>query len=162
MEIQVGEGSNVSDAVIYDAIAALNADFAGESFFPANNAGAPFFNDPVDIDIEFCLATVDPDGNPTNGITRQNPDSLAGYTQNGMVTTSILAENYETALKSLCYWPVAEYCNIYVIHKLNGGSHHHWDLRTYHRLLVILETVLWYFADVFGFNNNGNQNGSAV
>ena len=73
----LGEGSNISDEIIYDAIAALNADFMGESFFPANNTGAPFFNAPVDVDIEFCLATVDPDGNPTNGITRQNPDSLS-------------------------------------------------------------------------------------
>ena len=155
---QIGQGSNISDAVIYDAIAALNADFAGESFFPANNAGAPFFNDPVDIDIEFCLATVDPDGNPTNGITRQNPDSLAGYTQNGMVTTSILAENYETALKSLCYWPVAEYCNIYVIHKLNGGS----SPLGFAYLPPINNNIrdgIVVFRGVFGFNNNGNQNG---
>ena len=153
----VGEGNNVSDEVIYDAIAALNADFAGESFFPANNIGAPFYNDPVDIDIEFCLATIDPDGNPTNGITRQNPDSLAGYTQNGMVTTSILAENYETALKSLCYWPVAEYCNIYVIHKLNGGLS---PLGfAYLPPISNLRDGIVMARPVFGFNNNGNQDG---
>jgi len=153
----VGEGSNISDEIIYDAIAALNADFIGESFFPANNTGAPFFNDPVDIDIEFCLATVDPDGNPTNGITRQNPDSLAGYTQNGMVTNSILAENSETALKSLCYWPVSEYCNIYVLHKLNGGGS---PLGfAYLPPTTSLRDGIVVFRGVFGFNNNGNQDG---
>ena len=151
----LGEGSNISDEIIYDAIAALNADFMGESFFPANNTGAPFFNAPVDVDIEFCLATVDPDGNPTNGITRQNPDSLAGYTQNGMVTTSILAENSELALKSLCYWPIAEYCNIYVVHKLNGGGS---PLGfAYLPPTSNLRDGIVVFRNVFGFNNNGNQ-----
>ena len=151
----LGEGSNISDEIIYDAIAALNADFMGESFFPANNTGAPFFNAPVDVDIEFCLATVDPDGNPTNGITRQNPDSLAGYTQNGMVTTSILAENSELALKSLCYWPIAEYCNIYVVHKLNGGGS---PLGfAYLPPTSNLRDGIVVFRGVFGFNNNGNQ-----
>lgn len=151
----LGEGSNISDEIIYDAIAALNADFMGESFFPADNTGAPFFNDPVDIDVEFCLATVDPDGNPTNGITRQNPDSLAGYTQNGMVTNSILVENSELALKSLCYWPIAEYCNIYVVHKLNGGSS---PLGfAYLPPTSNLRDGIVVFRGVFGFNNNGNQ-----
>jgi len=151
----LGEGSNISDEIIYDAIAALNADFMGESFFPANNTGAPFFNAPVDVDIEFCLATVDPDGNPTNGITRQNPDSLAGYTQNGMVTNSILAENSEFALKSLCYWPIAEYCNIYVVHKLNGGGS---PLGfAYLPPTSNLRDGIVVFRNVFGFNNNGNQ-----
>ena len=153
----LGEDSNISDEIIYDAIAALNADFMGESFFPANNTGAPFFNAPVDVDIEFCLATVDPDGNPTNGITRQNPDSIAGYTQNGMVTTSILAENSELALKSLCYWPIAEYCNIYVVHKLNGGGS---PLGfAYLPPTSNLRDGIVVFRNVFGFNNNGNQNG---
>jgi len=153
----VGEGSNVSDEVIYDAIAALNADFMGESFFPADNIGAPFFNAPVDVDIEFCLATVDPDGNPTNGITRQNPDSIAGYTQSGMVTTSILAENSELALKSLCSWPIAEYCNIYVVHKLNGGAS---PLGfAYLPPTNNPRDGIVVFRGVFGFNNNGNQDG---
>jgi len=153
----LGEDSNISDEIIYDAIAALNADFMGESFFPANNTGAPFFNAPVDVDIEFCLATVDPDGNPTNGITRQNPDSLAGYTQTGMVTTSLLAENSETALKSLCYWPVAEYCNIYVVHKLNGGGS---PLGfAYLPPTSSLRDGIVVFRGGFGFNNNGNQDG---
>jgi len=153
----VGEGNNVSDEVIYDAIAALNADFIGESFFPANNTGAPFYNDPVDVDVEFCLATIDPDGNPTNGITRQNPDSIAGYTQSGMVTTSLLAENSELALKSLCYWPIAEYCNIYVVHKLNGGLS---PLGfAYLPPTSNIRDGIVVARPVFGFDNNGNQDG---
>lgn len=114
-----GTGTNIADEVIYDAIANLNAAFAGEPWHTAQ--GAPFVHPYSDSDIEFCLASIDPDGNPTNGITRQNPDTLAGYTQNGMTTTSLLSETYEHILKGLCYWPVQDYCNIYVVHKLNGG-----------------------------------------
>lgn len=114
-----GTGSNIADEIVYDAIANLNACFAGEPWHTTTHSGVthPY----SDSNIEFCLASIDPDGNTTNGITRQNPDTLAGYTQSGMVTTSLLAESSEEALKSLCYWPVQDYCNIYVIHKLNGG-----------------------------------------
>lgn len=114
-----GTGSNISDEVVYDAIENLNASFAGQPWHTTTHSGVthPY----SDSNIEFCLASIDPDGNTTNGITRQNPDTLAGYTQSGMITTSLLAESSEQALKSLCYWPVQDYCNIYVIHKLNGG-----------------------------------------
>ena len=115
-----GTGSNIADNVIFDAIANLNACFAGEPWHTTTHSGVthPY----SDSNIEFCLASIDPDGNTTSGITRQNPDTLAGYTQSGMITTSLLAESSEQALKSLCYWPVQDYCNIYVVHKLNGGS----------------------------------------
>jgi hypothetical protein len=114
-----GTGSNISDEVIYDAIANLNACFAGEPWHTTTHSGVthPY----SDSNIEFCLASIDPDGNPTNGITRQNPDTIVGYTQNGMTTTSLLAETHEHNLKELCYWPIQDYCNIYVLHKLNGG-----------------------------------------
>jgi hypothetical protein len=114
-----GTGTNIADEVIYDAIANLNAAFAGEPWHTAQ--GAPFVHPYSNSNIEFCLASIDPDGNPTNGITRQNPDTLDGYLTQGMVTTTLLAETYEHKLKELCYWPVQEYCNIYVVHKLNGG-----------------------------------------
>ena len=101
-----GTGSNIADEVVYDAIANLNAAFAGEPWHTAQ--GAPFLHPYSDSNIEFCLASIDPDGNPTNGITRQNPDTLDGYLTQGMVTTTLLAETYEHKLKELCYWPVQE------------------------------------------------------
>ena len=119
---QIGEGSNLSDNDIIEAISSLNDDFAGTPWYVALNQGAPFYNDPVDIGVQFCLATVDPDGNPTNGITRNNPgETIPTWTNTGMVTTSLLDPCAEGTIKEMYYWPIDEYCNIYVCHKLNGG-----------------------------------------
>ena len=119
----IGEGGNITDEVIYDAIAALNNDFEGNPLFPANNAGAPFYNDPQDVDVEFCFATVDPDGNPTNGITRTNVSATyPSFAETGMVTTSLLDDCSEFNVKSLSAWDNTEYCNIWILYKLNGGA----------------------------------------
>ena len=119
----IGEGGNITDAVIYDAIAALNNDFEGNPLFPANNEGAPFYNDPQDVDVEFCFATVDPDGNPTNGITRTNVSAtFPSFAETGMVTTTTLDDCSEFNVKSLSSWDNTEYCNIWILYKLNGGA----------------------------------------
>ena len=55
---------NVSDALIHSQIDILNEDFRAL----AGSNGAPGTN----TEIEFYLATTDPEGNPTTGITRHN------------------------------------------------------------------------------------------
>lgn len=60
---------NISDEQIFSQIDILNKDFR------ALNCQVPKVEEPfkeliADIEFEFCLATIDPDGNPTNGITR--------------------------------------------------------------------------------------------
>lgn len=115
-----GVNSNVSDDLIYEAIEGLNASFAGDPFFESEYGGG-FTHSYTNAGINFCLATIDPDGNPTTGITRHFPDSIPGYVENGMTTTSLLAETHEQNLKALAYWPTDDYMNVYVVHKLNGG-----------------------------------------
>lgn len=60
---------NVSDAQIMGQIAALNEDFRllNVDSLPDTH---PFWQFTSDAQIEFCLAQRDPQGNPTNGITR--------------------------------------------------------------------------------------------
>ncbi|MGV3613130.1 MAG: M43 family zinc metalloprotease, partial [Fluviicola sp.] len=60
---------NINDAQIYDALQILNEDFQ------RLNADTSFVDAPFDtiigkVNFEFRLATIDPDGNPTNGIDR--------------------------------------------------------------------------------------------
>ncbi len=64
---------NISDLQIESQIDATNADFRKLN---ANLSKIPdeFLDHAVDIEIEFCLATVDPFGNATNGITRTQTD----------------------------------------------------------------------------------------
>lgn len=62
----VGVGANVSDARVHSQIRVLNEDFRREP-------GTPGFNthpDGGDARIEFVLASVAPDGSPTDGIVR--------------------------------------------------------------------------------------------
>ncbi len=89
---------NIPDAQIISQINVLNQDFR-------RIAGTPGFNDdPVGSDtrIEFCLASRDPEGNPTNGIVR---------VYNSKSTWSI----HEVAqLSKLSHWPSNQYLNIWV------------------------------------------------
>lgn len=64
----VGTAPNITDAQVQSQITVMNNDFR-------RLAGTPGFNNnPVgaDTQIQFALAQVDPNGNPTNGINRVN------------------------------------------------------------------------------------------
>lgn len=60
---------NISNAQIYSQIETLNEDFRllNPDSVPS---GHPFWPYTADCEIEFCLATTDPNGNATTGITR--------------------------------------------------------------------------------------------
>ncbi|MBL4577515.1 MAG: hypothetical protein JKX74_03525, partial [Flavobacteriales bacterium] len=60
---------NVSDAVIYAMINTLNEDFRRQNA-DASQTRTVFLADAADSEIEFCLATKDPSGASTTGITR--------------------------------------------------------------------------------------------
>lgn len=106
----VGTGSNLSESQINSAIDALNADFQGAF------GGA-------DIDIEFVLAARDPDGNPTSGILRTDVSAtIPSFTSTGMVTSTNLDPASEMNVKNLSHWPGQDYINVWVLHKLNGGT----------------------------------------
>lgn len=66
---------NISTAQIESQIVALNEDFRllNADSLPTSH---PFWGYTSDSEIEFCLASSDPDGLPTNGITRTYTDSV--------------------------------------------------------------------------------------
>jgi gliding motility-associated-like protein len=97
----IGQGSNISEAQILSQLEVLNLDFkrlntdaadTPPEFLPV--AGA--------IDIEFVLAQLDPDGNPTNGINR-----VKGTKQKWSMSDN-------AQLKALSYWNANNYINIWV------------------------------------------------
>ncbi|MEX0812306.1 MAG: T9SS type A sorting domain-containing protein [Chitinophagales bacterium] len=105
----IGVGSNISDAQIHDAIQGLNDRFGN------NNIGSG-----VDTEIEFCLATNDPNGLSTDGINRVNGAIIPGYYNNGMERGSCSGGDEED-LKDLSKWPVSDYYNIWVVHDICGN-----------------------------------------
>ena len=89
---------NINDAQIWDAMEILNEDFQ------KLNADTSFVNTPFDTIIgkanfEFRLATIDPDGNPTNGV-----DRIFTPLTNMMDESSMINE-----------WDHTKYVNIWIV-----------------------------------------------
>lgn len=93
--------SNISDEQIYSQIKVLNEDYRkkeGTLGYNTNPVGA-------DVEIEFFLASIDPSGNPTSGITRH---------YSSRTTFNIVNDNDRTAISNLGYWDSNKYLNIWV------------------------------------------------
>ena len=91
---------NISDEQIVSQIQVLNEDYRrrpGTRGYNANPIGA-------DAGIEFFLATTDPTGKPTTGITRHY------YPQK----TSFDVFQDDVLLSQIAYWPSDQYLNIWV------------------------------------------------
>jgi len=101
---------NITDAQINSQLTVLNKDFRKlNSNF--SNTATVFQSIAADAEIQFCLAQVDPSGNPTTGITRtQTSVSNIGNTNNWYSTTN---GGYSS-------WDVNKYVNIWVC-GIGGG-----------------------------------------
>ncbi|MES2588420.1 MAG: zinc-dependent metalloprotease [Bacteroidota bacterium] len=103
----VGVGTNISNQQIDDAVVGLNNRW--------RNVGGTG----VDLEIQFCLASIDPNGNATTGINRVNGSNITNYAANGI---SLFFSNCdapsEQTIKDLSKWPVSDYYNIWVVNKI--------------------------------------------
>ena len=98
---------NISDAQIHEAIVQLNEDFTALN--PELAEVHPSFADVVaDVGLEFRLAELDPNGEPTTGINRIQSE----LTYNGS----------NIALKQMIQWDPTMYLNIWVVYSSNGGN----------------------------------------
>ncbi len=97
---------NISDEQIMSQIEVLNNDYR-------RKAGTPGFNnhpDGADLEIQFCLAKLDPNGNPTNGITRHFRDKDV---------YNPITDDRE--IKRIVQWPPDQYMNVYVVPQLKDN-----------------------------------------
>ncbi len=94
----------VTLAQVQSAIAILNEDFNGLN--PEfNNLRSEFQGIASNFEINFCLASIDPDGNATNGIT-YHINNYNGREPNG----------YGASVKATV-WPCNKYLNIWVVNE---------------------------------------------
>ncbi len=98
---------NISNAQIFDQMNILNADFQ------KLNADTIDIVSPFDTifdapNFEFRLATIDPNGNPTNGIDRIN---------------TVLTNNF-FPLQSVNIWNAENYVNVWVVRSAGGVGGH--------------------------------------
>jgi hypothetical protein len=101
-----GVQSNITDEQILSQIEVLNEDF-GKVF------GTRGFNvDPVgaNTEIEFCLATRDPNGNPSTGINRVPYSGSSNFQL-----------SQDRNMKDLSRWPVNRYLNIWVVKSIQSS-----------------------------------------
>ncbi len=94
---------NISDAQVQQAIQYLNDAFANVGYYDPTTG--------VSVPISFCLATQDPDGNPTNGI-------------NHLVSplTDVNMDSEDLMLKDLIRWEPLDYINIWVVREVCSSS----------------------------------------
>ncbi|WBV61891.1 M43 family zinc metalloprotease [Chryseobacterium camelliae] len=101
-----GVAPNITDAQVQSQITVMNNDYrkaAGTPGYNTNPVGA-------DIMIQFALAKVDPNGNPTNGINRVNMCYTA-WTQGGV----------NAYVKPKTIWDPTKYMNMWSV-KFGGTS----------------------------------------
>jgi len=100
---------NISDSKITAQISQLNLDFAKLN---SDNGNTPSIFQPTgNMDIQFCLASRDPNGNPTTGIQRRQTTATSFSTNNSV---KYFAQG------GLDAWPSGSYLNIWVCNLSNS------------------------------------------
>ena len=94
---------NLPDACLADQIASLNRDFRKLNS-DITKAPSQFQSIAADVEFEFCLASKDPQGNPTSGIERKQTTSTFGVNDNIKFTSS----------GGMPIWDCKKYLNIWV------------------------------------------------
>jgi hypothetical protein len=97
----IGVSENISEAQILSQIEVLNKDYRKINADTVNTPGI-FKSLAADIEIEFCLAQRDPNGNPTTGIIRHN-FGQSNYNEIAL----------ENTVKPQTIWDRNNYLNVY-------------------------------------------------
>ncbi len=98
---------NISDAQVHDAVAILTRDFRKQNA-DTSSIIDDFVDIAADVDIEFRLATLDPDGNCHSGINR--------------IVDELTNDGYNSDIKALSFWPRNSYLNIWVCNTIGSGA----------------------------------------
>lgn len=125
----VGEETNISDEQILSCVENLNHRFRGD--VGALAALTDQYDEyelslVKDGKIEFCLATRDPDNNPTDGINRYNCSNLTNdgesYALDGIASDGLSSGVSDSYIKNQFHWPEDKYFNCYVVSEINGNN----------------------------------------
>lgn len=97
----VGRNENIADAQVLSQITVLNQDFRRMLGTPGYNTNAVG----ADVEIEFCMAQRDPEGNATNGIDRVNLGQQTWGDQSSI----------DSSVKTETIWNPNAYFNIWTV-----------------------------------------------
>ncbi len=105
--------------VIHDGIAGEITDeqiMQGIDYINQAFGGYDYYNESVETNIQFQLAEIDPNGNPTNGITRTE----SSLTNMDMTTVGYYPKD-DLPLKNLSRWNPHDYINIWLVNSICSG-----------------------------------------
>lgn len=115
--VHLGGAENISDAQIFNGIEEMNMDFNMEN--PDIGSTIDEFSDIIgNCDIEFRLATLDPDGNCHSGITRTYSETTNDVGNTGPSNHPIV----DAVKDEHGTWPQNEYMNIFICTDPNGNG----------------------------------------
>jgi hypothetical protein len=110
--VSIDNDSNISDQQVQSQIDVLNADYRKRNS-DAGHTPDCWASLVADVGIEFFLATQDPDGNATNGITRTTT-TVATFTEANEIKTAATGGHDP--------WPTDKYLNIWTCKRLRSRS----------------------------------------
>ncbi|MFZ1616925.1 MAG: M43 family zinc metalloprotease, partial [Flavobacteriales bacterium] len=105
---------NVSNTVIQNIIGQLNLDYQALNA-DYNNVRPAFSASRANVGIEFCLASVDPNGNATDGITRTNSTET-------WFDPDTETDDMKSAPKGIAAWSPTQYLNIWICDITSGAT----------------------------------------
>lgn len=108
----VGTTYNPSVAQIQSAINYLNQVYEGT---------LPGIEGVGEIQINFVLATRDPNCNPSSGITRTDGSGITDYTALGVNANNSNGVN-ESVVKNLIRWDPYRYYNVWLVNRIDGND----------------------------------------
>jgi hypothetical protein len=100
--------NNISDAQIQSQIDVINEDFRR-----TNSDADNTWSQAADTEIQFCMSTVDPNGNATTGITRKS------VTRTDWGTTDDMKRSSQGGVDP---WNSAEYLNMWIVPQMTSGG----------------------------------------
>ena len=141
---------NIPDSCIFSQLEVLNEDFRRLNA-DSGNVRSLFDSLASDIQIEFCFASTDTNGNPTNGITRTATSVKAfeffNNQQDDMKFTSKGGEDAWSKDKYLNIWTC--YMTIFNSPGVLGYSHFPWDTADSKDGVVLLYNTVGRYNKVF-------------
>jgi len=114
----IGSGTNISNEQIEDQLRILNEDYSKTNPEFPNPPRSTFINYAGNPQLKFCLATIDPDGNSTTGITR-TPTSKTSWDADDNNESNFMKLTSQGGIDN---WDPLKYLNVWVCNLTNSGG----------------------------------------
>jgi len=151
--LHFGGVENISDAQILNALDILNRDYRKQNADTAT-VHPDFQGMPADIQVEFRLATIAPNGQCFSGITRTfSPLSLQGDDGGNQVDAIVAGNNVYNG-----QWPGNRYLNIFICGEIGGAAGYTYKPSNWGA--TSMQNGIWILHDYVGAIGTGSVGAS--